>query len=93
MGDTSDNIPGVTGIGEKTAFSLIANYKSIEDIYENIDSIDVTNSVREKLKNGKEDAFLSKTLATINREVPGDYNLSNYASFFSSYVNHPNTCN
>ena len=79
MGDTSDNIPGVTGIGEKTAFSLIANYKSIEDIYKNIDSIDVTNSVREKLKNGKEDAFLSKTLATINREVPGDYNLSDYA--------------
>ncbi len=79
MGDTSDNIPGVAGIGEKTAFSLIANYKSIEDIYENIDAIEVTNSVREKLRNGKEDAFLSKTLATINREVPGDYNLGDYA--------------
>lgn len=70
MGDSSDNIPGVMGIGEKTAFSLISNYKSIENIYNNIETIDVTKSVREKLINGKEDAFLSKKLATIDRNMP-----------------------
>lgn len=78
MGDTSDNIPGVAGIGEKTAFSLISQYKSIENIYENIDTIEVTKSVREKLKNGKEDAFMSKTLATIECNVPGEYDIDSY---------------
>ncbi len=78
MGDASDNIPGVTGIGEKTAFSLISQYKSIENIYENIETIEVTKSVREKLKNGKEDAFMSKTLATIECDVPGEYDIESY---------------
>lgn len=78
MGDTSDNIPGVMGIGEKTAFSLISQYKSIENIYENLETIEVTKSVREKLKNGKEDAFMSKTLATIDRNVPGEYDIESY---------------
>ncbi len=78
MGDASDNIPGVAGIGEKTAFSLIRNYKSIEEIYEQIETIDVTKSVREKLINGKEDAILSKTLATIDQNVPGNYNIGEY---------------
>ncbi len=78
MGDSSDNIPGVAGIGEKTAFSLISNYKSIENIYENIETIEVTKSVREKLINGKDDASLSKTLATINREISGDYDIKSY---------------
>lgn len=75
MGDTSDNIPGVAGIGEKTAFSLIQKYKSIEHIYENIDSIDVSKGVRAKLTDGKNDAFNSKFLATIDREVPIDFNM------------------
>ncbi len=75
MGDTSDNIPGVAGIGEKTAFSLIQKYKSIEHIYENIDSIDVSKGVRAKLTDGKNDAFNSKFLATIDREVPIDFNI------------------
>ncbi len=79
MGDTSDNIPGVKGVGEKTAFSLIQKYHSIEEIYEKIDEIDVTDSVRKKLEADKESAFLSKTLATIDREVPNEYILSDFA--------------
>lgn len=78
MGDTSDNIPGVAGIGEKTAFSLIEKYKSIDYIYENIDAIEVTNSVRAKLIDGKESAYLSRELATIDRHVPGDYDIDSY---------------
>ncbi len=74
MGDTSDNIPGVKGIGEKTAMSLIQNYKSIENIYADTDALDVTPSVRKKLEEGKEDAFMSYRLATIDRNVPIDFN-------------------
>ncbi|MCX8074642.1 MAG: DNA polymerase I [Clostridia bacterium] len=70
MGDSSDNIPGVKGIGEKTAYSLINEYSTIDNIYENIDTIQITDKVREKLASDKEMAFKSKELATINREVP-----------------------
>ncbi len=70
MGDAYDNIPGVMGIGEKTALSLIEKHKSIEYIYENIDEIGLKGAMLEKLKNGRESAFLSKTLATIDRNVP-----------------------
>lgn len=70
MGDTSDNIPGVSGIGEKTAFSLIQKFKSIENIYENIDDSSISKGVRSKLTDGREDAFNSKFLATIDRNVP-----------------------
>lgn len=70
MGDSSDNIPGVKGIGEKTAFSIIGEYKSIENIYENIESLNATPSVKKKLEEGREDAYLSKTLATIDVNVP-----------------------
>jgi len=76
MGDPSDNIPGVAGIGEKTAMSLIEAHKSIEYIYENIDSIGLKGAMLEKLKNGRDMAFLSKTLATINTKVPIDFNMS-----------------
>ena len=75
MGDPSDNIPGVSGIGEKTAFSLIQKYKSIENIYDNLENADITKSVRTKLTNGKEDAFNSKFLATIVRDVPIDFSI------------------
>ena len=78
MGDPSDNIPGVKGIGEKTAFSLIQNYQSIENIYENIETIDVTPSVRKKLAEDKEGAFLSKTLATIDCAVPMELDLKSF---------------
>ncbi len=79
MGDTSDNIPGVKGIGEKTAFSLIEKYKSIENLYADIENIDATPSVKKKLEEGKEDAFLSRKLAEIDRSVPIDFSLDNCA--------------
>lgn len=67
-GDTSDNIPGVKGIGEKTAVELIKEYGSLEDIYQNLDKIRPV--VREKLEKDREIAFLSKNLGTIIRDVP-----------------------
>lgn len=70
MGDSSDNIPGVKGIGEKTAKKLISEYKNIDTVYEQLEQLDVTKSVREKLRAGKESAYLSKTLATIDCHVP-----------------------
>jgi DNA polymerase-1 len=70
MGDSSDNIPGVKGIGEKTAYSLIHQYNSIDEIYNNIDNIDITPKVKEKLTIDKEMAYTSRTLATINKDVP-----------------------
>jgi len=76
MGDTSDNIPGVKGIGEKTALSLIEKHKNIEYIYENIDNIGLKGAMLEKLKSGRDSAFLSKTLATIDRNVPIDFDFS-----------------
>ncbi len=73
MGDASDNIPGVKGIGEKTAMSLIQNYKNLDNIYENIANIEVSDSVRKKLVDGKDDAYLSKQLATIDKFTPIDF--------------------
>ncbi len=70
MGDTSDNIPGVPGIGEKTALKLIAEMGSLDNIYENIDNLPVTKSVTEKLRSGKDSALLSRKLAEIFTEVP-----------------------
>ncbi len=78
MGDSSDNIPGVKGIGEKTAFSLIQKYKSIENIYADVDGLDVTASVKKKLSEGRDSAFMSKTLATIDRNVPMEIDLESY---------------
>lgn len=78
QGDTSDNIPGVAGIGEKTAQSLIANFGSIDYIYENIETIDVKEGVRAKLIAGKESAFLSRELGRIFREVPVSTNIKDY---------------
>ncbi|MCX7729163.1 MAG: DNA polymerase I [Bacteroidia bacterium] len=73
MGDTSDNIPGVPGIGEKTAAQLIHQFGSIEDIYLNIDH--VKGKLKDKLIEHKEQAFLSKHLATINTNVPLSYSV------------------
>lgn len=72
MGDSSDNIPGVAGIGEKTACKLIAQYHSIDRIYNNVDTLDVTKRVKENLINGRENAFLSRWLGTICRTAPID---------------------
>ncbi len=70
MGDSSDNIPGVAGIGEKTALKLISEHGSIDGLYENIDTAKLTPSVLSKLKAGKDSAYLSRELARINRESP-----------------------
>lgn len=78
MGDTSDNIPGVPGVGEKTALNLIQKFNSLEELYENIDKVE-KKGVREKLENNKELAFMSKRLATIYRKVPGMEDLSSFA--------------
>lgn len=75
MGDPSDNIPGVKGVGEKTAMSLIEKYHSIEYIYENLDNIGIKGKMLEKLRDGKDMAFLSKTLATIDVSVPIDFSV------------------
>jgi len=74
MGDTSDNIPGVPGVGEKTAISLIKEYKTIDSVYENIES--QKGKLKEKLEQGKDLAYLSRTLGTIdiNAEIEKDLN-------------------
>jgi len=66
MGDQSDNIPGVKGVGEKTAYSLLGQFESIDNLYNHLELI--PGKLREKLENDKEMAFISKTLATINKE-------------------------
>ena len=73
MGDPSDNIKGVKGIGEKTALKLLQEYKTLEGIYENIESIN--GKTKEKLLNDKENAFNSYELATIYKEVPLEINI------------------
>lgn len=70
MGDSSDNIPGVPGIGEKTALRLIAEYGSLDGVYEALPVAKHTPSVRAKLENGRESAYLSRDLARICREAP-----------------------
>ena len=80
MGDSSDNIPGVKGIGEKTALKLLKEYESLDGIYDNIDNI--KGSVQDKLINDKENAYMSYELATIEKDVPmeitiGDIKLKN----------------
>ncbi len=75
MGDSSDNIPGVKGIGEKGATSLISAFHSIDGVYENIEDKSITKSVRQKLLDSRDDAYMSKTLATIDRCVPIDIDL------------------
>ena len=76
MGDSSDNIPGVPGIGEKTALKLISEHGSLDGVYHDLPTANLTPSVRAKLENGKESAYFSRTLATICREVPLEKDLA-----------------
>ena len=69
MGDKSDNIPGIPGVGEKTAIKLLTEYETVESVLENIDNIS-GKKLKERLTEGKEDAILSKKLATIFTDVP-----------------------
>ncbi len=75
MGDSSDNIPGVKGIGEKTAISLLQKYNTLNGVYNNIEN--VSPSIKKKLETDKENAYMSYDLATIYKEVPIDLNLDN----------------
>jgi len=77
MGDTSDNIQGVRGVGEKTATELIQRFGTIADIYAALDTLDIKDSVRKKLAEGRESAELSYTLATIRTDAPVEINLDN----------------
>lgn len=74
MGDKSDNIPGVKGIGEKTAVNLLSKYKTLDGVYQNID--DISGKTKEKLLADKDNAYMSYDIATIYREVPLDFTLN-----------------
>ena len=79
MGDTSDNISGVAGIGEKTALALIKENCTVEKLYENLETAKMTPSVRAKLTNGRESAFESKWLVTIVKDAPIEENCEWYS--------------
>ncbi len=78
MGDSSDKIPGVTGVGEKTATELIRTYGNIDYIYENLDTLEIKDSLKAKLIAGKDSAYLSLKLGEICKEVPIDTDYSHY---------------
>lgn len=78
MGDSSDHIPGVPGIGEKTAFDLIRKYKTVDYIYEHLGEIDVKDGVRKKLSEGRDSCYMSLRLGTIDRYAPIESDLSAY---------------
>lgn len=73
MGDSSDNIPGVAGVGEKTAMDLVQRYGTLQNIYEKLDELDIKEGVRKKLREGRESAELSYELATICTAVPIEF--------------------
>lgn len=73
MGDSSDNIPGVPGIGEKTAFDLIRKFKSLDNIYENLNDLDIKDRVKGLLAENKDIAYLSRKLGTVELNVPVDF--------------------
>ena len=73
MGDSSDNIPGVAGVGPKTATELLLKYGSLDGVYQNLNDPAIRPKLREKLENGKENAYLSYDLATIRAEAPIDF--------------------
>ena len=79
MGDSSDNIPGVAGVGEKTAAGLIQNFGTLEAIYENIEDKRISRGVREKLLRDRDNAFLSRTLAKIDTNAPVGITLDDIA--------------
>lgn len=79
MGDSSDNIPGVRGIGEKTALSLISKYEDLDGVFKEENLGSLSKSVKEKLAQGKESAYMSKFLATIKRDVDMGIKISDIA--------------
>ena len=77
-GDSSDNLPGVKGIGEKTATKLIQEYGSLDGIYQNLDKL--TDNIRQKLITDKDQAYMCKQLATLQHDCPINCNLENYST-------------
>ncbi len=78
MGDSSDNIPGVAGVGEKTAVGLLQQFGTLDNLYASLDTADMRDSLRQKLAAGKESAYLSRTLGTICCEVPIETDIAAY---------------
>ena len=78
QGDSSDNIPGVAGIGPKGAGELVQKYHDLDSIYENLETLDIKEGMRRRLREGKESAYLSRELGTICSTVPIDTELSHY---------------
>lgn len=78
QGDTSDNIPGVKGIGEKTALDLIRRFGNIDYIYDHLDELEIRDSVRKRLAEGKDSAYMSRTLGTIRTDAPISKNIEDY---------------
>lgn len=78
MGDSSDNIPGVAGVGEKTATALIQQFGTIENLYNQLDSADIKDSLKAKLSAGKDNAYLSRWLGEICKTVPISENVEDY---------------
>ncbi len=79
MGDTSDNIPGIPGVGEKTALKLICDYGSVDGLYENYESSSLSPKMKEKIADGKDSAYMSRFLAEICRSVPLDLSFASLA--------------
>lgn len=79
MGDSSDNIPGVPGVGEKTALELLHRFGSLDNLYAEVETAELRESLRQKLLAGKESAYLSRRLGTICRTVPVEQDLAAYA--------------
>lgn len=86
MGDKSDNIPGVPLVGEKTTLSLLESYNNLDYIYSNVDTIDISDKLRQRLIDNKDMAYLSYRLATINTDVPVNMD---YEEFKLKAVNLP----
>ncbi|MBQ9415197.1 MAG: DNA polymerase I [Clostridia bacterium] len=78
MGDASDNIPGVPGVGEKTALSLLHDFGSLDALYEKLETADLRDSLKARLAAGKDSAYLSRSLGTICCEAPIDCELDHY---------------
>ncbi len=79
MGDSSDNIPGVKGVGPKAANELLSQFASVEDVYNNLDQI-TKEKLKEKLLKDQSNALLSKELVTINRNVPIEYDIEDFSN-------------
>lgn len=78
QGDTSDNIPGVPGIGQKGALDLIQKFHSLDYIYENIGTIEIKDGIRKKLIEGKDSAYMSRTLGTVKTDAPIDLDIQKF---------------